>query len=187
MRRVRRGFTTVELVMVIVIIGIMVTIAAPRIDVSNYRANSAMQVLGTTILTAQRQALTQQHNIVVLFDSTNRRLRVHEDRNNNSVMDTGEHVRAVPLGEGVVFGRAGAPAFGTASDPIAFTKRLGGLPALVFHRDGSASEAGAFYVTTLRAVRSGANPNDARLVVVERSTGRATSYKYLDGAWRKAF
>lgn len=186
-RRLRPGFTLIELVMVLAMVGLMVAITAPRIDISTYRANTAIQVLGTTVLTAQRQALTQQHDVIVRFDTVNLRLRIHADKNNNETVDTGEQIRAVPLGENIVFGRGDAPARGALTDAISFTQMISGERSLTFHRDGSASQAGGFYVTTARAAGDGNYPEHTRLVVVERSTGRAASYRYLSGEWRKVF
>ncbi len=183
----RRAFTIIELVVVMVMIGLMVTLAAPRVDVTGFRVNSSVQVLGTTLLTAQRQAVTQQHNIVVQFDTANRRLRLHEDRDNDGTVDTGEHTRAVPLGETLVFGRGAAPAMAMGDGPIEITQQVGGLPALVFRRDGSSSEAGGFYVTSLRAVRDNNRPEDTRAVTVERATGRASWFRYRSDGWVKIF
>ncbi|MHB1311746.1 MAG: GspH/FimT family pseudopilin [Gemmatimonadaceae bacterium] len=184
---VRRAFTLIELLVVVAIIGILVTFAAPKIDIQRFRVNSAVQALGTTILSAQRQAVTDQHDIIVLFDSTANRIRIHEDGNNNGVINTGEHVRFVSLGEAIVFGRGPAPAmpFGTSS--ISIVKRIGGTPALVFHRDGSASEVGGFYVTSALAQRSSIRATDARAVSVERATGRASWFRYGGSAWVKLF
>lgn len=185
-RAPRPAFTLIELVMVMVLIGLMVAIAAPRIDIMGYRANTAIQVLGTTVLTAQRQALTQQHNVILQFDTVNARLRLHQDRNNNGTVDSGEQLRAIPLGESIVFGLGDAPARGALSAPVNFTATSGGNLAVTFHRDGSASEAGGFYVTTIRAAAAGSSfPEHTRLVVVERATGRASSYRYLANSWRK--
>lgn len=187
-RGARPAFTLIELVMVMVLIGLMVAISAPRIDIMGYRANTAIRVLGTTVLTAQRQALTQQHNVIVRFDTVNLRLRVHQDRDNDGVVDAGEQLRSVPLGESIVFGLGDAPPRGTLSTAITFTRVSNGDLAVTFHRDGSASEAGGFYVTSTRAAAFGSDyPDHSRLVVVERATGRSASYRYLGGEWRKVY
>lgn len=187
MRHALRGFTIIELVVVMTLIGLIVAIAAPRVDVAQFRVNAAMQVVGTTILTAQRQAVTQQHNVIVYFDTANRRLQVHEDRDNDAVKDATEHVRSVPIGEGIVFGRGAAPALPMGSGPVVITRVIGGIQALVFHRDGSASEVGGFYVTSDRAQRDNNRPQDARAVRVERATGRASWFRYRGSAWIKVF
>lgn len=186
-RGARPAFTLIELVMVMVLIGLMVAISAPRIDIMGYRVNTAIQVLGTTVLTAQRQALTQQHNVIVRFDTLNLRLRIHQDRNNDGVVDAGEQLRSVPLGESIVFGLGDAPARGSLTTPISFTRISNGDQAVTFHRDGSATEAGGFYVTSARAAGVGDFPEHSRLVVVERATGRSESFRYLGGQWRKVY
>ncbi len=173
--------------MVMVILGLMVAVAAPRIDVSRYRVNSSMHVLGSTMLTVQRQAITQQHNIIVQFDTAGHRLVIHEDADNDGTVDSGEHVRAVSIGEGIVFGRGTAPAMPQGGATVQVSKQVGGLPAMVFHRDGSASEAGGFYVTSLREARDGQHPDDTRAVWVARATGRATFHRYRSDGWVKAF
>jgi len=183
----RRGFTLIELVTVLVIVGIIVTFTIPRVDISGYRSNSAVQVLGSTILTAQRQALTQQHNIVVWFDSANMNIKIHQDRNNNTAVDANEHIRTVSLGEGMVFGLGAASARGSLSSAINVVRIVNGQKVLVFHRDGSASEAGGFYVTSTRAAQGAPRPTDTRLVIFDRATGRASWYKYASTGWQKVF
>ena len=67
-----------------------------------------MQAAGSTLMAAQRQAVQEQHNVVVAFDVAGSRIRIHSDTNNNLLMDGAETVRYEPLGESVRFGRGGA-------------------------------------------------------------------------------
>ena len=187
MRLRRVSFTLIELLLVLVIIGIVVGVAAPKIDVTKLKVESAVQAVGTTLLATERLSITTQHDVIVLFDQANEAMRIHEDRNNDGVIDPGEHVRAVPLGEAIVFGRGTAPAMPMGPGPITFKKVIAGLPALVFHRDGSASEVGGFYLTSRRAATTGTRPQDARAVQVERATGRASWYRYNPPTWRRVF
>ncbi|HVZ47931.1 MAG TPA: prepilin-type N-terminal cleavage/methylation domain-containing protein [Gemmatimonadaceae bacterium] len=186
----RRAFTIVELLLVMVVLGILVTIALPRIDIQRFRVNGAVQALGTTMLTAQRQAVTEQHDVIVYFDTTGKLLRIHSDADNDGVIDTGEHTRPVRLGEGIVFGRGPATAFaGAGSNAVNVTKVLNGYQAVVFHRDGSASEAASFYITSVTAQRGNTRPQDARALVVERATGRSQWWRFTGsgGSWVKLF
>src|SRR5215831_731939 len=186
-RRSAFGFTLIEMLIVLVVIGLVVGIAAPKIDVTKFRIQSAMQGMGMTMLAVERQALTQQHDVIVMFDVPNNLIRIHDDANNNGIVDPGERVRGVPLGEGIVFGRAGVTPRPMGGAAVNFTKVVAGLPAVIFHRDGSASEAGGFYLTSNRAASAGTHLDDTRSVEIERATGRALWFKYGSGGWQQAF
>lgn len=190
MRLGRKGVTIIELMIVLVILGVIVAFAGPKIDVMKYRIESSMQGIGLTFLAVERQAISQQHDIIVMFDQGKNALRIHEDANNNATVDAGERVRAVPLGDNVVFGRASATAMTQiGSGAISFTKTINGYPAIVFHRDGSASAAGGFYLTSTRAATSTAFKKDSRAVWVDRATGRASWFRYNETSniWVRAF
>lgn len=165
--------------------GISVAIAAPKIDVDYYRLNSGMQTVASQMLSAQSLAIKSQHNVIVAFDSTGARIRIHADRNNNGAMDAGEPVSYSPLGDGLMFGSAGAPAASLlgANRVIGFNGSQGGLPAVTFRRGGSASEEGGFLITTRRAEESG-RPDRARGVIIERATGRTTWHRYEGSSWK---
>jgi prepilin-type N-terminal cleavage/methylation domain-containing protein len=182
-----RGFSLIEMLIVMVVIGLVVAFAAPKVDFVRFRLESAMQGVGMTLLATERQAITQQHDIILTFDVPNGVIHILDDANDNGRQDTGEREHGIALAEGVVFGRAGAPPRPMGPGPVTFTKLVNGMPALVFHRDGSASEAGGFYLTSVRAVTSGAHVNDTRAIEMERATGRASWYRYGPPAWRPAF
>ncbi len=185
--RAPSGFTTVELVLVLVVLGVLVLMIAPRINVARYRTDAAMKGIGTSLLTAQRLAVTRQHDIVVTFDVANRSLHVHEDANNNGAVDAGERRRPLALEEGVVFGLGGASPRPMGPGPVTYEKKIGGQPALVFHRDGSASEAAGFYLTSPRAAASGVHPEDTRAIETEPGTGRVSWFSYTPPTWRRGF
>lgn len=179
----RAGFTVAEMLAVLVIMGIMAAIAVPRLDIAEVRTAGAVQVAGSTLLAAQRAAVTRQHDVVVAFDPTGRAIRLHYDRDNDGRADAGEEVRAEPLAEGVVFGRGAAPAYFVGPDAVTFTRRApDGLRVVTFHRSGSASEEGGVYLTTRRGRAA-----DARVVVVDRATGRASWLAYTGSTWKREF
>ena len=185
--RNQQGWTIVELIIVVVMVGLVVVIAAPRIDTTKYRVESAVQGLGMTLLAQERLAITKQHDIIVLFDQPNNSIRIHEDRDNSGTIDPGERVRGMPLGEGIVFGRGAATARPMGPGPITFVRRIAGMPALVFHRDGSASEAAGFYITSVQAAGGAVRATDARAIELEAATGRASWYRYNGTTWLRAF
>ena len=85
MRTANRGFTLIEVIMVIVLIGVVAAIALPRVGVSRYQSNAAARAVTGTLSYAQRMAISQQTNINVAFDAARRGMRVHEDRDMTSI------------------------------------------------------------------------------------------------------
>ena len=183
-RRDNAGFTMIELLIVVILVSLIATIAAPRINLTRYKVEGAMMSVSSTMFGAQRMAVTRQHDVIVLFDVANQMMYVHEDANNNGDRDPGERQRGYPLGEQVVFGLNGAAARPMGSTAITFTKTYQSMPAVVFHRVGSASEARGLYLSSRRA----GHPEDTRAIEVERSTGRVSWYRFSPpSSWKRGF
>jgi len=180
------GFTLIEVLMVVTLIALVASFAIPKIDFTRYRVNAATRGLTGLLNRAQRLAVTDQSNVNVVFDLTNATVTLHEDANNDNVRDAGERVRSYPLGEGAAFGLGGAPTRSYTPGPITFTRRYSSSPELIFRRDGSASESGAIYVTSIRATRD-AKPADTRSVETVASTGRVEWYLYDGSNWNRRF
>ena len=182
-----RGVTMSEVLTVMTIVGLTTAIVAPKLDLPHYAIDSAMRAVGTTLMAAQRDAVAFQHDVIVSFDSAGRAIELHYDRDNDGTVDAGERTRRIGLFDGVTFGRpsaVSARSFGSAA--INF-QTVNGVPAVVFHRAGSASESGGFYLTSIRATRAGANrPDDTRAIEFERATGRVEWFRYR-GTWQRGF
>lgn len=173
--------------MVIALMGLVLGIALPRVNIEGARVNATIRSMTAALAVAQRLAVTEQHNVIVAFDSASSRIRIHSDDNNNGVMDTGERVTSTPLGEGVIFGRGAVPELtyttgASGSSTFSFTRMSTGYPAITFRRDGSASENGGFYLTTIKGAASG-NTSWSRAAEVVRSSGRVLWYSYASGDW----
>jgi prepilin-type N-terminal cleavage/methylation domain-containing protein len=178
------GFTLVELVVVMVLIGLMVGIVVPVLRPEKFRMDGVVVTVATTLMAQQRSAVLRQHDVVVAVDSVKRQIRVHYDADNDMVMDTGEQWFVIELDEGAVIGRGGAPARPMSSLAISMTQKQGALPALTFHRNGSASEQSILYLTSDRA-RPSTFAKEARAIEIERATGVVTCWSYASGTWVK--
>jgi type II secretory pathway pseudopilin PulG len=181
------GFTLIEVLTLLAVLGIVTAFAAPRLDFQRFQIGGAMQSVGSTLMAAQRQAVQEQHDVVVAFDVAGSRLRIHSDANNDRRFDAGERVRYEPLGEGIRFGRGGATALFTGDDPVSFTLEQAGLPAVMFYRNGAASEEGGFYLTSVRAATAPGHESDTRALRIERSTGRPTWFRHEPPLWTQEF
>jgi prepilin-type N-terminal cleavage/methylation domain-containing protein len=179
----RSGFSLVELMMVIVIVGMLTGIALPHSGLASYQASSGARVVATTLSHAQRLAVSEQSDVRVGFDLANNQIRVHEDRNNDNVIDANERVVFTSLPEGVSFGRGPAIARPMGEETVTFTRTQAGLPVLVFHRDGTTSENGGVYLSTVSGLSVGRTA-DVRAVEVTRATGRASWFSFATGAWK---
>jgi prepilin-type N-terminal cleavage/methylation domain-containing protein len=189
-RRARgAGFTIIELLVVVAVIGVLAAIAAPRLDVERFHVDGAVQATTTTLLAAQREAVARQHNVLVTFDTAAHTLRLTWDANSNDRPDPGERSRAVVLSERVKFGRPPLTAARAGAAPImAPMHDCTGQPCLVFQRNGSADRSVFFYLTSARSLAGGTDrAQDARLVEVARASGRPESWRWNGTDWRRAF
>jgi prepilin-type N-terminal cleavage/methylation domain-containing protein len=182
--RRQAGFTLIEIVMVMALVGLIASFAIPRLDFTRYRVNAAARDVVSRLNLAQRLAVTNQSNVNVMFNTDQQSITVHEDTDNDNQIDNGERQRTYPIGEGAVYGigasvspRLYSPA------PLSFRRRLNGYPEIIFRRDGSASEAGAIYITSLRAN----NTEDTRAVELTAATGRAEWFRYDGTQWQRRF
>ena len=180
----RRGVTIIELVMVMIILGTVAAIAAPRINMNAYRADAAARAVRGALQIAQRSAITRQSNVLVTFDSTNRRITLLEDTNDNGVADAGERLTNKPLEEKVRFI---APTMGKVAGGATTTFAVGSslqfvssMPRITMRRDGSSSSDVEIYLTVRANV-----VKEFRAITVDPSIGKTELYRYTGTAWSR--
>lgn len=183
------GLTLVEMLVVIGLIGLLAVIVVPRIDIEHYQIEGGMQAVSTAMMAAQREAVAKQHNVAMMFDQANSSLRILYDQDNDNTVDATERVRVLQLDTHVRFGRASAPALPQlGGSAVTFTRIISGLPSVIFHRNGSASQAGGFYLTSARAATGLAtHQRDTRALELFRATGRPEWWRYDGTAWSRGF
>lgn len=179
-RRPNDGFTLVEMLITLIVLGLLTSMVARGIGASGYRGDGAARTIRSALQQAQRTAILRQYDVVVSFDSARGRLRVLEDADNDHVADPGELVGWHAIESSQHFAQpavgidgkvaAGFAAPGTSIDQ---------MPSLAFHRDGSASDAMVIYI---KDGTSGSK--QMRAVAVTRSTGRIQWYKGNGSTWK---
>ena len=166
----------IEMIVVLVITGVMLTMALPRVDVTRYKADAIAQIVRTQLQNASRASITRQHDVIVSFDTLGEQMVTTFDANNNTVIDAGERVSYRGLDTGILFadpavnGVSGAAIAAPISGATITT--VNGLPSLIFHRDGSVSSDAEIYVSI--AARG---PKMYRALVLTQSTGRVDWYR----------
>ena len=175
------GFTLMEVLVVVLIVGVLTTMAAPLFSPGRWRVDGAIAELTLTLNGAQRLAVLRQHDVVVRFLSGSGSIRIHQDRNNDGAIEDGEDVRIMELPETVGFARGEAPALAVGSADVSF-REVEGAPELVFHRNGSASEEGVVYLRPVIGSLSD-RVESTRAVTVVRATGTVECHSYRTGAW----
>lgn len=183
MRGGRAGFTLLELLVTLSIVGVLVTIMVSNIDARRFQLDAAAKEVRASITTARGRALLQQHDMVLTFDVDGDRLYVLDDADNSGATNGAEERRMAQLPDGVKFDRGGAAAIQGESGALSLTKVSESLPALTFHRNGAASEEAILYITSVRAAGGDGFPQDTRALMVERATGRVRCLSYRTGAW----
>jgi prepilin-type N-terminal cleavage/methylation domain-containing protein len=105
MRRPRplRGFTLVEILFVVALIGLAAGFAISRVSFWGYRMDANIRLLQNAIIGAQQTAITKNVAVQVMFDANEHRLRILQDYNNNGVMDATDTVRYRPLADRAMF------------------------------------------------------------------------------------
>jgi prepilin-type N-terminal cleavage/methylation domain-containing protein len=184
-----RGVTLIELMIVLTLVSVLTGIVLWKIDIARYQINGDQQVVGTALIASQRQAIAKQHNVVVIFDDAHHEMRIVSDDNNNGQLDPGENVRSISLGDRVRYGLGSASPMAWGASPISFTVTEGstGLPAVIFYRNGSASESRGVYLASTRALTDPAYVRDVRAIHVERATGRVEWWHYDGSTWLRGF
>lgn len=180
----RRGFTLVEVLLVLGIVGIVMTIAAPALSPDRWRSDGAVQSVAIAMNAAQRTAVLRQHDVVMTFDLDADVIQVHHDADNDGVVDTGEDTRLVDMPETIGFANSGAPDLSQGAGPITWASGSGD-PTLTFYRNGSASSEGAVYLSPVRG-RKASTATSARAVSIERATGVVRCWTYRNGSWEEA-
>ena len=180
------GFTLIETLVVIALIGVVMAIGLPRIDSNRYKADAGAVTIRSLLMQAQRDAIVRQHDLIVNIDTGKARLILGYYKNDDGSIQMTERVRIQALPEGdrytippAYLADAGMNSYGAFRGNA--IKTVSGLPSVIFRRDGSVSSALELYTSTKRAKNS-----DFRVVTVVQATGRTEFQRYVGSKWTPA-
>jgi prepilin-type N-terminal cleavage/methylation domain-containing protein len=181
----RRGYTLIEMMIVVTVIAIVTATAMPKVDYSSYRQDMGARAVRGALQQAQAYAVSSQHNVFVVVDGTRNRMFVIQDQSDSLTYQPTYHYNAVPMPEGVKIGMGttlpilpgGAGV--TAGLAIATPTTVAAAPlssvtqGFVFRADGAVSSAAQIYLTSSRGLAK-----DGRAINVTQATGRVDWYKW---------
>ncbi len=184
MRLRRRGFTLIEILMVIALIGLVIGFAVTRVSFWGYRMDANIRLMQNVIIAAQQSAITKNVPVLVMFDANNNRMRILSDYNNNGVMDATDSVRYRPLADGAQFQAPpttidGAAAAYMTGPGVVENGNPQQLSIKIFP-NGSLSGDAVVYIGSPRALAV-----DFRALTIVGATARTGFWSRAGGAWRK--
>lgn len=179
-KMIRRGFSLIEILIVLVIMSTLLTLSVPRIDIARHRADGAAQIVRTALQLAQRNALTRQHDMLVSFDTVRQRIRIAFDANNDGTVAPSETITWRGLSDGARFEAPPQGMVHKTGGPVrgGGIRSMNGMPTIAFRRDGAASGDIELYF-----VGGTARPRDFRAVAIVQATGRADWFRYNGTVW----
>jgi prepilin-type N-terminal cleavage/methylation domain-containing protein len=189
----RRGYTLIEMMIVVTLIAIVTATAMPHIDYQAFRQDGAARAIKTAMQGAQAYAVSSQHNVFVDVDQPHSILYVVYDYNDNLQWDAAnnEHLIAVPLLDGAIIAQppaalpgTGAPTAGigmTTPAIVAVAGKTASTIGYTYRADGAVSTDVQIYINSKRGLT-----RDWRAVSIIPATGRVDWYKYVNGVWTLA-
>jgi type II secretory pathway pseudopilin PulG len=172
--------------LVVAVIGILAALVLPKVRIDNSQVDTAARTLSMSLMVAQRDAASRQHNVLLVFDTSASTITTVWDKNNNGAIDPGEKTRPFPWPDHVVLGRpSSVSALGTASARVpSLATTSQGKPMLILQRNGSVDRAVTLYITSKASMKG--NAPEARAVIIARATARPEWYAWTGSRWRHA-
>jgi prepilin-type N-terminal cleavage/methylation domain-containing protein len=179
----RPGFTLIEMLIVVSVVGLLAALALPRLRAAAFDADAGMRALQSVLQQAQRLAIVRQTDVMVSFDTANARVRIVYDGNSNHQFDSGEevHWKALEPADRFLIPPSGVHMVASAAVVGNNLATRDNLPTVYYHRDGGVSSELELYLSSHRTDRS-----DIRALHVRQATGRVQVYRYTGSAWLRA-
>jgi prepilin-type N-terminal cleavage/methylation domain-containing protein len=184
--RSKKGLTLIEMLIVIAIIGILASAAIPNYSrwKEKYEIDGETKKVYFDLSLAHSTSISNNHNVIVIFDPDNHTYKVHGDRNNDEAENFGEDIKSVNLENRMEFGFFGNALLDVDGNPvlrpISFASNGN---TITFNSRGQASTSGSIFLIHKNDI--GISNNRLRSINIIQSTGSIESLELTgEGFWR---
>jgi prepilin-type N-terminal cleavage/methylation domain-containing protein len=184
--RLRRGFTLLEILMVMTLIGIVSGWMVARFTSARYRMDANVRLIQNVIIGAQQSAISRGIPVQVVFDASGEsghRMRVLLDADDDGQVSVNETVSYRPLSGALFLAPdstldAATPAYATG--PGLVTGRPALQQAIRIGPNGTLGGDVVIYIGT--AVT---RPTEMRAVIITGATARTAFWTRSSGSWTR--
>jgi len=172
-----QGFTLIEMIVTMAIMGIVAAMAIPNFSKwkEKHEINGEAQKVYFDMMLARTTAIKSNNNVRVTFDLVANTYQIHEDTNDDTVVDAGENLKNATLVNNVQFAY-NAGLTDTDGNNVTSAVSFGGGPLVVFDSRGQASSSGSVFL--LHQSDIGINNDRARSITILQATGGVDYWTY---------
>ena len=185
--KARRGFTVIEMSIVLAVIVILAAIALPNIDFKRYRMDANARTVQNQFISQQLTAIKLNMPVIVTIVYDQGLLTITQDANSNGVADSTEYTYNRTLVEGAQFlippvtVDSATPYYATGPG-LTYINHAYMYPTVTFYPNGSTSGDVVIYIGSTAGRLS-----DMRALQITGSTSKVKFYRMAsDGTWRLA-
>jgi prepilin-type N-terminal cleavage/methylation domain-containing protein len=185
--KARRGWTMIEMSIVLALIAILVAIALPNIDFARYRMDANARTVQNQFIAQQLNAIAKNMPMIATIVYDQGHLTITEDANSNGIADATEYTYNRALVEGAQFITPsvtidGATPYYATGPGLTYLNQTYLYPTVTFYPNGSTSGDVVVYIGS-----SAGRLTDMRALQITGATSKIKFYRMTsDGTWHLA-
>ena len=183
----RRGWTIIEMSIVLAVIVLLAAIALPNIDFAKYRMDGNARTVQNQFIVQQLRATQRNMPMILTIVYDQGLMTITEDANSNGVADASEYTYNRTLVEGAQFVIPpstidGATPYYATGPGLTYLNQTYMYPTITFYPNGSASGNVVVYIGS-----TAGRLTDMRALQITGATSKVKFYRMAaDGTWKLA-